>query len=61
MKSDDNVVINNGGIGFVGICYILFWNFGTSSVDLYDAIIHSLFASFLKVSKELFLFFEFSI
>lgn len=38
----ENVVINNTGLGFLGTCFLLFWNFGTSNIDLYDAILRYL-------------------
>ena len=37
-----NEVHVSNGIGFLGVCFILFWNWGGNSVDLYDALIQFL-------------------
>jgi hypothetical protein len=35
----DNNITVGGGIGFFGVCFLLFWDFN-DKMDLYDAIIH---------------------
>jgi hypothetical protein len=37
--TDKTVTVQNG-VGFLGVCFILFFNFGDSKYDLYDAIMH---------------------
>ena len=38
----DNRVTVHSGVGFIGMCIILFVNFGDNTYDLYDAIVHFL-------------------
>lgn len=38
--ADKNEVNVSSGMDFFGVCFILFWNFGDSKYDLYDAIVH---------------------
>jgi len=36
--SDDKTITVRSGMDFFGVCIILFFNFGDSKYDLYDAI-----------------------
>ena len=40
MNGNKNEVNVNSGVGFIGTCFLLFFNFGDSNYDLYDAIMH---------------------
>ena len=40
MSGNKNEVNVNSGVGFIGTCFLLFFNFGDSKYDLYDAIMH---------------------
>ena len=37
--ADNNVTVRSG-MDFFGVCFILFYNFGSNNYDLYDAILH---------------------
>ena len=37
---DNKTVTVRSGMDFFGVCFLLFFNFGDSNYDLYDAVMH---------------------
>lgn len=40
MSDNKNEVNVSSGVGFIGTCFFLFYNFNNAKYDLYDAIMH---------------------